>query len=69
MRQSACLIVNPLTVNNFAYLFNYTPVGRAYGSLMDQFELVGAGLSFICCFIIWVLPGGFLLVRHFSVLV
>ena len=29
MRQSACLVVNPITVNNFASLFNCTPVGRA----------------------------------------
>ena len=31
MRQSACLVVNPITVNNFAALFNFTPVGRASG--------------------------------------
>ena len=29
MRQSACLVFNPITVNNFASLFNCTPVGRA----------------------------------------
>ena len=29
MRQSACLAFNPITVNNFALLFNCTPVGRA----------------------------------------
>ena len=27
MRQSACLVVNPITVNTFAFIFNYTPVG------------------------------------------
>ena len=27
MRQSACLVVNPITVNNFAVLFNCAPVG------------------------------------------
>ena len=35
MRQTACLAVNPITANNFADLFNNTPVGRAsdnYGS-------------------------------------
>ena len=26
MRQSACLVFNPITVNNFASLFNCTPV-------------------------------------------
>ena len=27
MRQTACLMVNPITVNKFADLFNCTPVG------------------------------------------
>ena len=26
--QTACLVVNPITVGNFAFLFNCTPVGR-----------------------------------------
>ena len=34
MRQSACLVFNPITVNNFASLFNCTPVGRASDSIM-----------------------------------
>ena len=34
MRQSACLVLNPITVNNFAFLFNCTPVGRASDSIM-----------------------------------
>ena len=29
LRQTACLVVNPIKVNNFAYLFNCTTVGRA----------------------------------------
>ena len=28
MRQPACLVVNPIKVNSFAYLFNCTTVGR-----------------------------------------
>ena len=28
MRQTACLVVNPITVNSFAYLLNCTTVGR-----------------------------------------
>ena len=28
MRQTACLVVNPVKVNSFAYLFNCTTVGR-----------------------------------------
>ena len=34
MRQSPCLVFNPITVNNFASLFNCTPVGRASDSVM-----------------------------------
>ena len=34
MRQSACLVFNTITVNNFASLFNCTPVGRASDSVM-----------------------------------
>ena len=34
MRQSACLVFNPITVNNFASLFNCMPVGRSSDSMM-----------------------------------
>ena len=34
MRQSACLVFNPITINNFASLFNCTPVCRASDSVM-----------------------------------
>ena len=34
MRQSACLVVNPITVYNCAALFNCTPVDRASDSMM-----------------------------------
>ena len=29
LRQTACLVVNQVNVNNFAYLFDCTTVGRA----------------------------------------
>ena len=29
IRQTACMVVNPITVNNFASLFDCTPAGRA----------------------------------------
>ena len=29
LRRTACLVVNPIKVNSFAYLFNCTTVGRA----------------------------------------
>ena len=35
MRQSACLVFNPITVDNYAAFFNCTPVGRASHSMMD----------------------------------
>ena len=34
MRQSACLVINPIAVDNFAALFNCTPVDRASDSMM-----------------------------------
>ena len=34
MRQSACLDINPITVDSFATLFNCTPVDRASDSMM-----------------------------------
>ena len=34
MRQSACLVINPIMVDNFAALFNCTPVDRASDSMM-----------------------------------
>ena len=34
MRQSARLVVNPITVNKFAVLFNCTPMGRGSDSMM-----------------------------------
>ena len=34
MRQSACLVFNPITVDHYAAFFNCTPVGRASDSMM-----------------------------------
>ena len=34
MRQSACLVIIPIMVYNFAALFNCTPVDRASDSMM-----------------------------------
>ena len=33
LQQTACLVVNPITVGNFAYLFHCTPVGRTSDSM------------------------------------
>ena len=57
MRQSACLVINwPITVDNFAALFNCTPVGlgvRLYdGPDLKLFIFVGWDRnSFICCLV------------------
>ena len=34
MRQSACLVINPITVDGFAAFFNWTPVDRESDSIM-----------------------------------
>ena len=34
MRQSACLVIYPITVDSYAALFNCTPVDRASDSMM-----------------------------------
>ena len=34
LQQTACLVVNPITVGNFAFLFNCTPAGRTSDSMM-----------------------------------
>ena len=34
LQQTACLVVNPIMVGNFAFLFNCMPVGRTSDSMM-----------------------------------
>ena len=34
MRQYACLVINPVTVDGYATLFNFTPVDRALDPMM-----------------------------------
>ena len=36
MRQSSCLVFNPITVDSYAAFFNFTPVGRASDSSMSR---------------------------------
>ena len=55
MRHSACLVINPTMVDNFAALFNCTPVDRASDSLMARpkaihFSWLGPEL-FVCCLV------------------
>ena len=50
MRQSTCLVINPITVDGYAALFNCTPVDPASDSMMAPdlklFILVGWDRSF-----------------------
>ena len=72
MRQSACLVINPITVDSFVSFFNCTPVGRTSDNggpnikHVDLFKLDGTRLSLVCCLVIWGSAGGFLLLRYFS---
>ena len=34
LQPTACLVVNPITVGKFAFLFNLTPVGRTSDAMM-----------------------------------
>ena len=40
LKQTACLVVNPITVGNIAFLFNCTPLGRTSDSMMVQTYLL-----------------------------
>ena len=56
MRQSACLVINPIMVDNFVALFNCTPVDRASDSMMARpkvihFSWLGPEL-FVCCLVL-----------------
>ena len=56
MRQCACLVINLITIDNFAALFNCTLVDRMADSMMAPdlklFILVGSdGSSFVCCLV------------------
>ena len=66
LQQTACLVVNPITIGNLAFRFNCTPVGRKDLSID---EMVGAW----CFGCLWgpkntllrtYLPVGFLLLRY-----
>ena len=53
MRQSACLVFNPIMADNYAILFNCTQVGRASDSMMAptkviHFSWLGQELL-VCC--------------------
>ena len=54
MQQSACLIINPITVDGYAALLNCTPVDRAFSLLGPELSSVawstGTQLIIFICF-------------------
>ena len=52
MRQTACLVVNPIKVNSFAYLFNWAYRGLTGGFLLLQNFSVAISVSPHVCFIL-----------------
>ena len=70
MRQSACLVINPITVDGYAALFNCTPVDRASDSMRARpkaihFSWFGNG-AFVCCLVHRGLTDYLLLLKIFS---
>ena len=57
MRQSACLVFNPIMVDNYAAFFNCMPVGRASDSMMNRHKVIHfswLGLELlVCCLADW----------------
>ena len=68
IKQSACLVVDPIMVDHFAYPFNCMLVGRGSDSMMAQlknysFRLLGR--NFLCLFLSHQgSTGGFLLLQY-----
>ena len=60
LQQTACLVVNPITVGNFAFHFNCTLVGRTSFSVVVDFLFVVAPVvgvcnrSMFCCALLYV---------------
>ena len=57
MRQFACLVIKPITIDSFAALFSFTSVDLASDSRMaptESYSSVGWGKSsFVCCSVHW----------------
>ena len=68
MRQSACLVFNPIMVDNYAF-FNCTPVGRApeYMLALTAMYFSWFGPEFlVCCLAHWGSAGVFFLLLRIS---
>ena len=70
LQQTACLVVNPITIGNFAFIFNCTPVGRIFrlydGSDLQTYLLMRwwGPDALVFCRAHRGLPVGFLLLRY-----
>ena len=64
LQQSACLVVNPITVGNFAFLFNCTLVGRTSDLKTALLMRWWGPDALAVCLAHWGLPVGFLLLRY-----
>ena len=82
MRQTSCFVVNPSTINNFADLFNCTPVGRASDLMMapaysfqlswlgpDNLSLFNCWTSVVPAFQRWLAVEWWILMYMFAVLI
>ena len=50
LRQTACLVVNPITVDNFAFLFNCTQAGLASDSMtVPTYVVLLLWILFVLC--------------------
>ena len=45
MRQTACLVINPITVDGYTLLFNCTTTARALDSMTASSEALANGLG------------------------
>ena len=66
MRQSACLVFNPIMVDNYAAFFNCTPVGRVSDSMPRHKAIHLSWLGpelLVCCLALHSSTGAFVLLR------
>ena len=57
MRQAACLVVNPITVDSYTLLFNCMVAVRASDSMTALHKAFTSGLEFDVMFLAWVRRG------------
>ena len=53
MRQTACLVINPTSVDSYASLFNCTTAGRASDSMTARHKAFTSGLGLDAMSLAW----------------